>query len=99
MYLRVIVALIGGRVSTKKVKVPLVVHIPDKHTLSLVQDDRNGSIVVGAVLVFPFNELQRNGRCRPIPELSSPFKQRDRESLHFAAEKKMPEHPQQNGGC
>lgn len=36
MYLRVIVALIGGRVSAEKVKVPFVVHVPDKHTLSLV---------------------------------------------------------------
>ena len=55
--------LICGRISTKKVKVALVVHIPNKHTLSLVQDDRNGSIVVGTVLVLSFNELQRDSGC------------------------------------
>ena len=58
-------ALVCGRVSTQKVKVALIVHIPDKHTLSLVQDDRNGSIVVGTVLVFSFNELQGNRYCHP----------------------------------
>lgn len=57
IYLWVIVALICGRVSTEKVIISLVVHIPDKHTLSLVQHDRNGRIVVGTVLVLSLNKL------------------------------------------
>ena len=60
MHLWVIVALICGRISTKKVKVALIVHIPNKHTLSLVQDDRNWRVIVGTVLVLSFNELQRD---------------------------------------
>ena len=57
-YLRVIVSLVGGRICAEKVIVSLVVHIPDKHTLSLVQDDRDRSIIVSTVLVLSLNELQ-----------------------------------------
>ena len=62
-YLRVIMALVGGRVGTEEIKVLLVVHIPHKHPISLTEDHRDGSIVMGTILVFPLNELRPN--CTP----------------------------------
>jgi len=56
-YLRVVVPLIGGRIGAEEVVVALVIYVPHKATLCLVQDNRNRCIVVGSILVFPLNEL------------------------------------------
>lgn len=56
-YLWVVVPLIGGRIGTEEVVIALVIYIPHKAALCLVQDNRNRCIVVGSILVFPLDEL------------------------------------------
>lgn len=56
-YLWVVVPLIGGRIGAEEVIVALVIYVPHKAALCLVQDDGNRCIIVGSILVFPLNEL------------------------------------------
>ena len=56
-YLWVVVPLIGGRIGAEEVIVALAIYVPHKAALCLVQDNGNGCIVVGSILVFPLNEL------------------------------------------
>ena len=66
-YLGMVVTLICGGVRAQEVKVALVINIPYKYALSLVQNNRNWCIVVSAILVLPCNELQAHLRCRNHP--------------------------------
>ena len=54
------VALIDCRVCTEEVKVSGTIYVPSKDALCPVQDKGYGSIVVGAVLVFPVHKLQHS---------------------------------------
>ena len=54
-----IVPLICSRVRTEEVVVSLVVHIPDKATLCLVENNGDRGIVVSTVLIFSLDELQQ----------------------------------------
>ena len=56
-YLWVVVPLIGGRIGAEEVVVALVIYVPHKAALCLVQDNRNRCIIVGSILVFSLNEL------------------------------------------
>ena len=67
-----VVALVDGRIGAQAVEVLLAVDVPDPDALGLVDDDIQGMVIMGAVLVLDGDDLFAVHRCAPPVESRAP---------------------------